>query len=85
MLLSQKGLLSVFDWGFYGHFYGVHQNTAVVERGGTLLGPYLFLLQPLAASMIAVKKELCGGNQTFVVGRNSVPWVAQNRFVRHSG
>lgn len=38
---------------------------------GTLLGPYLLLLQPLAASMIAVKKELCGGNQTFVVGRNS--------------
>lgn len=35
--------------------------------------------------MIAVKKELCGGNQTFVVGRNSVAWAAQNLFVRHSG
>lgn len=57
----------------------------MVERGGTLLGPYLLLLQPLAASMIAVKKELCGGNQTFVVGRNSVAWAAQNLFVRHSG
>jgi len=69
----------------YGNFYGVNQNTPVVERGGTLLGPYLLLLQPLAASMIAVKKELCGGNQTFVVGRNSVAWAAQNLFVRHSG
>ncbi|CAJ1384007.1 unnamed protein product [Effrenium voratum] len=38
---------------------------------GTLLIPYLFLLQPLAESMIAVKIELCGGNQTFVIGRNS--------------
>ena len=57
----------------------------VVERAGTLLGPYLLLLQPLAASMIAVKKELCGGNQTFVVGRNSVAWAAENLFLRHSG
>ena len=42
---------------------------------GTLLGPYLLLLVPLAQSMVAVKSELCGGNQTFVVGRNSVPLV----------
>ncbi|CAJ1387821.1 unnamed protein product [Effrenium voratum] len=38
---------------------------------GTLLLPYFLLLQPLAESMIAVKTELCGGNQTFVVGLNS--------------
>lgn len=39
---------------------------------GTLLGPYFYLLQPLAETMMAVKLELCGGNQTFVVGRNTV-------------
>ena len=38
---------------------------------GTLLIPYFLFLQPLAESMIAVKTELCGGNQTFVVGFNS--------------
>jgi len=37
---------------------------------GTLLGPYLLLLAPLAESMLKVKRELCFGNQTFVVGRN---------------
>ncbi|CAJ1403798.1 unnamed protein product [Effrenium voratum] len=38
----------------------------------TLLIPYFLLLQPLAESMITVKKELCSfGNQTFVVGHNS--------------
>ena len=38
---------------------------------GTLLIPYFLLLQPLAESMITAKTELCGGNQSFVVGHNS--------------
>ncbi|CAK9005799.1 Vacuolar protein sorting-associated protein 11-like [Durusdinium trenchii] len=38
---------------------------------GTLLLPYFGLLQPLGETMLMVKKELCGGNQTFVVGQNS--------------
>lgn len=36
---------------------------------GTLLLPYFGLLQPLGETMLMVKKELCGGNQTFVVGQ----------------
>ena len=37
----------------------------------TLLVPYLVLLQPLGATMAAVKWELCGGNQTFVLAQNA--------------
>lgn len=47
---------------------------------GTLLGPYLLLLVPLAESMLDVKRELCFGNQTFVVGRNPVP-LANSRIL----
>lgn len=37
---------------------------------GTFLVPYLGLLQPLGETMLAVKRELCYGNQTFVVGES---------------
>lgn len=37
----------------------------------TFLVPYFSLIQPLVESMVAVKYELCGGNQSFVVARNA--------------
>ena len=37
----------------------------------TFFVPFFGLLEPLGESMLAVKTELCGGNQTFVVARNS--------------
>ena len=37
---------------------------------GTFLVPYVSLLQPLGDAMMAVKWEMCGGNQTFVVGES---------------
>lgn len=37
---------------------------------GTFLLPYVSLLQPLGDAMMAVKWEMCGGNQTFVVGES---------------
>ena len=36
----------------------------------TLLVPYLAFLKPLTDTMISVKQELCGGNQTFVISQN---------------
>lgn len=36
----------------------------------TLLLPYIVLLQPLGETMKAVKWELCGGNQTFILAQN---------------
>ncbi|CAK9029597.1 unnamed protein product [Durusdinium trenchii] len=36
----------------------------------TFLVPYSFLLKPQADAMLLVKRELCFGNQTFVVGQN---------------
>lgn len=38
---------------------------------GTFLLPYVSLLQPLGVAMMDVKREMCGGNQTFVVGENA--------------
>lgn len=37
----------------------------------TFILPYVSLLQPLGETMLAVKRELCYGNQTFVVGKNT--------------
>lgn len=36
----------------------------------TFLLPYVSLLQPLGDAMMHVKREMCGGNQTFVVGES---------------
>jgi len=36
----------------------------------TFILPYVSLLQPLGETMLAVKRELCYGNQTFVVGKS---------------
>ncbi|CAK9019588.1 unnamed protein product [Durusdinium trenchii] len=36
----------------------------------TVLIPYFVLLQPLGDGMLEIKKEMCGGNLTFVVGYN---------------
>ena len=46
---------------------------------GTLLIPYLVLLQPLGQTMAAVKYELCGGIQTFVLAQNAETQVARTR------
>ena len=35
-----------------------------------MLVPYLVFLEPLGAGMVEIKKEMCGGNQTFVVADN---------------
>ena len=37
----------------------------------SLILPYTLLVEPLGADMLSVKKELCGGNLTFVVGFNT--------------
>jgi len=37
---------------------------------GTVLMPYFLLLEPQGELMLATKMEMCGGNQTFVVGQN---------------
>jgi len=36
----------------------------------TMLVPYLVFLEPLGAGMVEIKKEMCAGNQTFVVADN---------------
>lgn len=36
----------------------------------TCLLPYVLLLQPLGETMLAVKRNLCEGNQTFVVAEH---------------
>ena len=41
-----------------------------VMLGVLIISTYLFLLVPLGDTMLAVKNELCGGNQTFVVRYN---------------
>ena len=38
---------------------------------GTLLVPYLIMLQPLGETMASVKRELCGGIQNFVLAQNA--------------
>lgn len=48
--------------------------TLCVLLVATILIPYLTLLVPLSDAMVAVKQELCGGNQTFVLGRNTAAW-----------
>ena len=35
-----------------------------------MLVPYLVFLEPLGAGMVEIKKEMCAGNQTFVVADN---------------
>ena len=37
----------------------------------SLIIPYTLLVEPLGAEMLSVKRELCGGNLTFVVGFNT--------------
>ncbi|CAJ1359734.1 unnamed protein product [Effrenium voratum] len=37
---------------------------------GTVMVPYFLLLEPQGELMLATKMEMCGGNQTFVVGKN---------------
>ena len=42
-----------------------------MPRFATITLPWLLLLQPLGDTMLDVKEQLCGGNQTFVISHNS--------------
>ena len=68
---QKRALYILYMYKREGCTYFSFKAFLFVVLGFTFFVPFFGLLEPLGESMLAVKTELCGGNQTFVVARNS--------------